>query len=268
MLTKLNESNLLKQIALKGYESYENEVVTLVKNYPWPIDLFLDIGANIGFYSILAECYFPQSTKIIAVEPFPRNYRYIKNIKKINNLNFEIIEKAVDKTPNMPNIKKTFYYPTASSSSNLALAGSLINSFRGTGGIFDHVPYEHIEVFTTTLPLLLESHDGSCLIKLDCEGNELPIIESSFSVLEQDNVDFIIEIGINDSDKNRLFSIMAKYGYEAYLITNAGLVNEDRPLTFPKPAIKNRTIWANHFFSKKKISEIKALSLKYFGYWI
>ena len=53
----LSKSTLLKQIALYGYKSFEGEVVTLIENYPWHIDRFFDVGAYIGFYSIIASIF-------------------------------------------------------------------------------------------------------------------------------------------------------------------------------------------------------------------
>ena len=264
VFNNLNESNLLKEIALNGFESYENEVVTLIKNYPWEICTFFDIGANIAFYSILTELYHP-ATKIVAVEPFPKNIEYIKTVKRKNKLNFELVERAIDKSTGKI---KTFYFPTAKNSSKLASSSSLINSFEGTDGIFKNLPFETVKVETATLDTIVRPNEGPCLIKLDCEGNELPILESSTTILERNDVDFIIEIMINDSDKHDVFSIMKKHGYTGFLITNAGLVNEERPLTFPYPERKNRTIWKNHFFTKKDISEIEKVSKNYFGYWI
>ncbi len=263
-LTNLGESNLLKDIAINGFESYENEVVTLIKNYPWDISAFFDIGANVGYYSILTEIYHPK-IKVVSVEPFPKNVEYIKKIKTTNQLKFELIEKVVDKNSNE---KKTFYFPTGKNNSKLSTSSSLINSFKGTDGIFKDSPFETVEVTTSTLNSIVSSYSDSCLIKLDCEGNELNILESSTSILKRANVDFIIEIMINDTDKHKVFSIMQDYGYKGFLITNAGLVYEERPLTFPYPEIKNRTVWKNHFFTKKDISEIKKVSEKYYGYWI
>ena len=86
-----------------------------------------------------------------------------------------------------------------------------------------------------------------------------PILKFS-SVLERENVDFIIEIMINDSDKNEVFDLMIEHGYNGYLITNAGLIKESRPLTPPRHDRVDRTLWRNHFFTKKPISEIKNFS--------
>ncbi|MBT5400011.1 hypothetical protein HOL24_05660 [bacterium] len=61
---------------------------------------------------------------------------------------------------------------------------------------------------------------------------------------------------------------MKSNGYTGYLITNAGLVKEDRPLTLPRPNRSDRTLWRNHFFTKKPISEIEQFSIKNYGHWI
>lgn len=264
VLKNLSESKLLQEIALNGYESYEGEVVALIKHYPWKIGAFFDVGANIGFYSILAELFHP-GIKVVAIEPFPRNIAYIENLKRENSLSFELIGKAIDKSPTD---KKTLYFPTAKNSSRLASSASLINSFKGTSGIFNHLPYETVEVLTTTLSSIVAPHKEPCLVKLDCEGNELSILGSSQSVLERKDVDFIIEIMINDADKHEVFRLMKDLGYHGFLITNAGLVHEDRPLTFPYPDKKNRTIWKNHFFTRRSVSEIRSFSEACYGYSI
>ena len=103
-ISSINKSNLLKQIAKNGFESYENEMVTLIKNYPWKMNKFIDIGANIGFFSVLTEIFHP-NTKVIAVEPFPKNIEYLKMLKNKNKLSFHLYEKAIDGSLG----KKTFF---------------------------------------------------------------------------------------------------------------------------------------------------------------
>lgn len=262
---ELHGSNLLKMIAVDGYRAHEDEVVRLIEKYPWTIDKFIDAGANIGFYSILASIFFNKDVKVIAVEPFPDNIRYIKKVMKKNNLNFDLIERALDGESDK---ELSMFYPIGKGSSKLASSASLINSFKGTKGIFSNLPYKTIPVRTVTLPQVIGDGDSRTLVKLDCEGNELKILKSSRILLERGNVDYIIEMCINDSDKHELYRLMADSGYDAYLISNAGFIKEDRPLTLPYPNIKNRTIWKNHFFTKKEPNLIKKASLDIYGYYV
>jgi FkbM family methyltransferase len=253
----------LQNIAINGYENHEREVVKLIKNYSWDMKNFYDIGANVGFYSILVELYHKQSL-VFAVEPFPLNVKYIKNLIKTNNLKFSVIDKAIDKTDG-ENIN--FYFPTGENSSKLAASGSLINSFKGTSGVFKDLPFKVTSVETMSLDTLISNKHECTLVKIDSEGNEFNILSHS-SLLKSNCVDFIIEIMINDSDKHEVFNHMIENGYTGYLITNAGLIKEDRPLTLPRPDRGDRTLWRNHFFTKKPVSEIKQFSIDNYGYWI
>ena len=267
----LSDSNLLKEIAFGGYKAFEGELVTLIERYPWRIGRFIDTGANIGFFSILASVALGEDVEIIAVEPFPANIEYLKKIKKLNDLGFKVIEKALDKTDGAD---VTMYYPVAGNSSKLASSASLFNSFKGTGGIYNNLPYKTVTVKTATLSRVAGDDGRDTLIKLDCEGNELNILGASDELLKRRNVDLIIEIALNDEHKLETFNLMKSYGYDAYLVTNAGFVREDRPLTLPYLAEANRyrnytgTRWKSHFFTKKDPEDIKKASLKLYGFYI
>lgn len=257
------KNNLLKGISISGFESHENEVINLVKNYSWDLEYFYDIGSNVGHYSVIASIYQEQ-TNVVAVEPFELNAEYIMKLKDQNNLDFKLVQRAVD---SISDEEKTFYFPVSKKSSKLPGTGTLINTFKGSGGVYDSLPFKTSKVQTISLDDLTKDCDGNMLIKIDCEGNELNILNSSL-LLARNNVDFIVEMMINDNDKNELFSLMEENDYNGFLITNAGFVSESRPLTLPKPDRNNRTLWRNHFFTKKSISEIKKFSIEHYGYWI
>jgi len=257
------KNNLLKGISVHGFESHENEVIRLVKNYSWNLDFFYDIGSNVGHYSVIASCYH-ERVKVVSVEPFEPNAQYIEKLRDDNKMSFSVVQRAVD---SISNKSKTFYFPVSAGSSKLPGTGTLINTFKGSGGVYDSLPFRTSVVKTISLDDLTKDCNGSALIKIDCEGNELNILKSS-KLINRNNIDFIVEIMINDSDKNKVFNLMSDYGYNGYLITNAGLVIEDRPLTLPKPDRSDRTLWRNHFFSKRPVSEIQKFSVDNYGYWI
>ena len=87
-------------------------------------------------------------------------------------------------------------------------------------------------------------------------------------MLANSDVDVIVEIGLADEDKKQVYALMLDNGFTSYLLSHAGLVRETRPLTFPFPTRTNRTIWRNHLFTKKSVSEIRGLSLSSYGHWI
>jgi FkbM family methyltransferase len=259
----LGSNNLLKGIVINGFESHENETIKLIKKYTWEVDNFFDIGSNVGHYAVIANLYL-ENADVVAVEPFPLNAEYIDKLKVNNNLSFSLVKKAVDSTTGKT---KDFYFPISKSSSKLPASGTLINSFKGSGGVYNDLPFNIVQVETITLDDLTKDNKGSFLIKIDCEGSEYSILKNS-NLLLRDNVDFIVEIMINDKDKNDVFDLMIENGYNGFLITNAGLVREDRPLTLPRPNRNDRTLWRNHFFSKKPINEIENFSTNNYGHWI
>ena len=259
----IGDNSLLENIVINGFGSHENEVVELIKNYSWDMKFFYDIGSNVGYYPVIVNSYH-KNVSVIAVEPFPSSAEYINTIKNNNKLSFKLIEKAIDSSSGAT---KNLFFPVSKNSSKLPGSATLINSFKGSGGVFNNLPFDTIKVKTITLDDLMKGSDDSALLKLDCEGNEFNILRSS-SVLERNNVSFIIEIMINDLDKNEVFDLMIEHGYNGYLITNAGLIKESRPLTLPKPDRNDRTLWRNHFFTKKAASEVQDFSIKNYGHWI
>ena len=193
----IGDNSLLENIVINGFGSHENEVVELIKNYSWDMKFFYDIGSNVGYYPVIVNSYH-KNVSVIAVEPFPSSAEYINTIKNNNKLSFKLIEKAIDSSSGAT---KNLFFPVSKNSSKLPGSATLINSFKGSVGVFNNLPFDTIKVKTITLDDLMKGSDDSALVKLDCEGNEFNILRSS-SVLERNNVSFIIEIMINDLDKN------------------------------------------------------------------
>jgi FkbM family methyltransferase len=263
---RMADSSITETIALNGFDSFEYELHQLIKHYPWPVGHFIDAGANIGFYSVLASAAHPGVT-VTAVEPFPSNIAYINELKDRNGLHFDVVPRALD---DVSGARKSFYAPLTHRSAKLPSTASLINTFKGSGGVYDDVPCHEITVETIRLSELLSY--GPTLLKMDIEGAEHKVLRSIENELRtRTDLDLIVEIMINDADKQEVFDFMQSCGYAAYLITNAGLVAEDRPLTLPSPTSREtllRTCWKNHFFTKRPAAEIRDFSMKTFGYAI
>ena len=57
---------------------------------------FFDIGAHVGFYTLLASILVGENGKVVAFEPLPRNIYFLKEHVRLNRLaNVSIIEAAV-----------------------------------------------------------------------------------------------------------------------------------------------------------------------------
>jgi FkbM family methyltransferase len=77
---------------------YERDKQRLISREVTPNSIFWDIGANVGFYSLLGSTLVG-SGKVFAFEPVPRNLFYLKRHLVINRVtNVEIVELAVSDT--------------------------------------------------------------------------------------------------------------------------------------------------------------------------
>jgi len=78
---------------LGGYESdWQNLIIRTVPNG----SIFFDIGANVGFYTLLASSLVGDSGKVVAFEPVPSNINKIKKHLEINSLkNVTVYEAAI-----------------------------------------------------------------------------------------------------------------------------------------------------------------------------
>lgn len=95
---KLKGKKWIKDSGVNGYWLGTYELVQqklfikAVKNG----DVIYDIGANVGFYTLLASTLIGENGKVFAFEPLPKNIGYLKKHIKLNKCeNVEIIEAAV-----------------------------------------------------------------------------------------------------------------------------------------------------------------------------
>lgn len=84
-------SNLIRQ---HGYHNRND--ISLLKRFLSDKSTFLDIGANIGWYTVIASLLMGDSGKVISFEPEPKNVDLLKKNCFINNINcVKIIESIV-----------------------------------------------------------------------------------------------------------------------------------------------------------------------------
>jgi len=70
-------------------------------------DIFVDVGANVGYYTILASKRVGKQGHVIAIEPFPETVEQLKlNIGVNCAYNIEVIESAVWSESNMKLVPK------------------------------------------------------------------------------------------------------------------------------------------------------------------
>jgi FkbM family methyltransferase len=93
---KFNTGESCPELALGTYEVPIQNIFT---QHLKPGDVFYDIGANVGFFSIIAAKLVGDGGKVYAFEPGEGNANSIRHNARLNNFNhIEVIEKAVSHT--------------------------------------------------------------------------------------------------------------------------------------------------------------------------
>jgi len=170
-----------------GFFDYEEMLFLL--HFLRQNDLFVDIGANVGSYTVLASAHVQSQS--ISIEPVPSTYRNLLNNIILNNLN---------------NVK----------SFNIALGSKKgIIKFTNTLDTTNHVATlsdnDQIDVEINTLDDILISLNCATLLKIDVEGYETEVLNGANNILENNNLKAII-IELNGSGD--------RYNYDELLIHN------------------------------------------------
>ena len=167
----------LKWIISSGYSqywmgTYEPEIAEKFVKYAKRSNVIYDIGAHIGYYTLLASKFTEPDGKIFAFEPLPGNLQQLKRHVEINNRsNVVLIEKAVSiKTG------KTLFTNSGNNVANSICENSPMFQFG-----------QSIEVKTCTLDDLLLNGDllPPQLIKMDIEGAEFDALRGAELLLRK-----------------------------------------------------------------------------------
>jgi FkbM family methyltransferase len=118
-----------------------------------------DIGANIGYFSLISGRQVGEKGKVFAFEPAPKNFSLIRMNIEVNGFsNIIPVAKAVS---------------NCSGKQKLFLA-----SDPGEHSLSDYVGTEFIEVDVTSVDEFVRSQNLSVdLIKMDVEGSEMRVLE-------------------------------------------------------------------------------------------
>jgi FkbM family methyltransferase len=150
--------------------AYEDELELLVQDSMSVDYMFIDCGANFGYWSVLISSAPYGSHKSIAIEPSSQNFAKLKNNAEINGGRFETMKCAI-----------------GAERGTARLSGTKHEAFSiaGDATIGEEVP-------VIALDDLLDDGkipaDGKYLIKLDVEGVEIEAIKGGTRLLQGDSV--------------------------------------------------------------------------------
>jgi transketolase len=173
-------------------------------------DRFLDIGANVGIYSLAAAHRVGPTGKVFAAEP--HKFNICSLLKNILRNNFQDRIKVLTVPLTSERCATEFNY----SSIIPASTGSQLGSTKrdGRGG------YEFIPVLTElTVGLSLDEVidlkmiEAPDMIKIDVDGIELKILQGMKRLLVSDNRPRSIQVELNLGEQEDVVSFLEEHGY-------------------------------------------------------
>jgi len=206
-------------------------------------DVFVDVGANIGSYTILASAEI--GAKTISIEPVLSTFCFLKDNIALNNIG-DLVE-----------------------AHNIGLAGTKGSiKFTGTLDTVNHVATNDdkdvIEVQIDTLDNIVNERNP-CLIKIDVEGYEYEVLKGASETLMNPSLKALI-VELNSSGK--------RYGYDdndvhKKLIDNGFTPFEYNPLSRSLSPVKTfgnqNTIYIRDIdFVTHRVSEARKIKVNDF----
>jgi FkbM family methyltransferase len=190
-----------------GLARYEPQCVRVLRAAVAPGDVVLDVGANIGFYTMLLSRWVGPAGLVLAVEPDPENVALLRrNLAENRGDNVQVCPHAVGARPGPGLFSRDRATGATGHVGRSATAGELAV---GTG---------RVQVVSTRVETLDELADGRgvvpALVKLDIEGSEAQALEGAGRTLAEHRPVIVSEV--SGEGARRVLEILRGAGYRAW----------------------------------------------------
>lgn len=189
--------------------SYEYEKQLLFQKMISPGSIVFDLGAHVGFYTLLASVLVGSKGQVFAFEPMPKNLHYLKEHLQINQINNVTVTEAA-----------------VSEKSGVAYFEQTESSFQG------HLSSQgSIRVDVVSLDELIA--EGKIptpdYIKMDVEGAEVQVLHGAKSLIEKSHPTIFLATH-GDEIQRECRQFLSSLGYQLKSINGKSLEESDEIL--------------------------------------
>lgn len=199
------------------YSGGKNEypVQQVIARYLKQGDVFYDIGANVGFFSLIAARLVGASGQVYAFEPVPANASLIQKNAEINNLrNITVFQKAISDNNGKGDLIQTEHPGGA----KLSVVDTPLNS-----PIKMIIPVEVISIDG-----LLINRDilPPKLVKIDVEGAEIQVLKGMSTTIGKYKPLVIYEVDHKNKDEfmfriEQIDAFINEFGYKLKILEDS-----------------------------------------------
>jgi len=242
MIAGASDVHLSFQLFWTGMDYYEPFTRTVIETLAMSSEAFMDVGANIGFFSLVAGTANPR-LRSFAFEPNPKMFALLSEHKRLNDLTNLTVESMAVSDSN--------------GTAHLFLNGSDMSASLEPDFQADFNPaVNSVSVEKTTLDSYVEQQRlrGPLLLKVDVEGHDKAFLEGAQGTIARLHPDMIIEV-LSEFEPAAL-ERFRRHGYHFYRITNEGLI-ESQAVTLTK---KGDFVFYNYLFTTRPAGEIEEIS--------
>lgn len=182
-------------------------------------DIVIDVGANFGWYSVIASKLVGNKGEIHAFEPFLGTCKELQSNIKLNNLsNVRVSNLAVSDYCG----DGILFYPTGS--------GSMLSSLRQIPDVTEKFQTFDCKVITLNEYVQRNDIQRVDFIKIDAEGAELPVLKGATLLLENPKKPILfiecVEKFANafNYSLNDLYNFLDNYKYSFFVFDNKQFV--------------------------------------------
>jgi FkbM family methyltransferase len=184
-------------VYVNGYwvGQHELEVQEAISRLLSPGDGFIDLGANAGFFMLVASKRIGPAGWCVAVDPDAFNCDYLRAQIELNDLeNCTVLQAAA--ADQIGTLKFAIAIPGDST-------GHLVEKTEGGNSI---------DVAATTIDAICQSHPNPKLIKVDVEGAEVKVLQGASETLKSARPIWLMEAHSEELGKE-VRAILARAGY-------------------------------------------------------
>ena len=231
----LKGRRLLRQHGLPNlamlFGTYESRFAAAFSSRVKQHSVIYDIGANTGYFSLLAAHQHRPGGQVVAFEPVPSIVNDLRTMVAANGLNDRVRAAQLALSDSTGRIK--MFTPASA-------ATGFIQSAMGDR---DFPEDQAIDVEMSTLDSFVfgEGNPGPEVIKLDVEGAEGFVLAGAMRVLQEVRPTILVEVH-GEKPASEVWDIVAPLGYKVHLLTDAG-----------ETEISDRAAWQRHFAGSKWI---------------